>query len=147
MRFEPTNEPEIAAKRIWPKGEYDFLILEATEKTSAAGNPMIELKVKITKHDGATRVVWDYILAKRPAKLLHCCTACGILDKYEAGVLADDDFVARTGKLKLGIQTSKYWPTKNVIRDYVVPNDVMKPVVVPLRRGGFDLPARKVGDG
>jgi hypothetical protein len=139
MRFLPSTEEQLAAKNIWPKGIYDFLIVDATEKVSAAGNPMIELEVKITRSDGAAKVLRDYILSKRAAKLLHCASACGVLDKYQSGVLSDDDFVGREGKLKLGIQTSKYWPTKNVVRDYVVKRESLRPCE-PRRKTGLTLP-------
>jgi hypothetical protein len=105
---------------VWPKGEYDFQIVDAEEKLSASkGNPMIELRIEITRRDGSTRRVRDYLLAQRPGKLLHAAMACSVLDKYQDGLLSEDDFLGKRGSLKLGIERSKDYPPKNVVLDYV----------------------------
>jgi hypothetical protein len=120
MKFNPSSEDEIAARAIWSQGIYAFEILDAEEKLSASkGNPMLELKIEITRRDGSTRIVRDYLLPQRPEKLLHAATTCGLLEKYESGEMESDDFVGKRGKLKLGIKRSKDWPTKNVVLDYV----------------------------
>jgi hypothetical protein len=120
MKFNPSTEEDLAARAIWTSGIYPFRILDAEEKLSSGkGNPMLELKIEITKRDGSTRIVRDYLLAQRPEKLLHAARVCGVSDKYLAGELEADDFVGKTGKLKLGIQRSKEWPTKNVVQDYI----------------------------
>jgi hypothetical protein len=121
MNFQPKTEQEIAENKLWPRGDYDFEIMDAREKNSGAGNEMIELKVKITRPDGSSRVVTDYVLPKRPEKFLHCCAACGLLDKYRKGLVADDDFVAKRGKIKLGIEKDRKhtYPDKNVVLDYI----------------------------
>jgi hypothetical protein len=119
MKFKPATEEDIAAKRVWPKGVYDFHIADAEEKLSASkGNPMIELTLEIAR-DGETRVMKDYLLAQRPEKLWHAAIACGVQDKYDAGFLSEDDFLGKHGRLELGIQKSKDYPAKNVVRDYV----------------------------
>ena len=92
MQFQPKTEKEIAEGKLLPKGEYDFEIIDATEKTSAAGNDMIELTLRVSNGDGMARVLTDYLLPKRAGKLRNCCAACGVLQKYESGVVSDDDF-------------------------------------------------------
>jgi hypothetical protein len=120
MKFQPSTEEQIEANSNWDKGVYPFTILDAEEKKSRKGNPMIELKIEITRRDGAKRIVRDYLLAQRPAKLLHAATVCDLWEKYRAGVLGGDDFVGKTGKLKLGIQRETgEWPRRNVVVDYV----------------------------
>lgn len=120
MKFNPSTEDEIEARRVWPKGVYEFEVIDAEEKLSASkGNPMIELKLEITASDGSRRTIRDYLLAQRAEKLLHAATACGVRDKYYAGVLSDEDFLGKRGKLELGIQRSKEYPPKNVVRDYL----------------------------
>jgi hypothetical protein len=119
MRFNPSTEDEIEARAVWARGVYPFRIVDAEEGVSAAGNEMIEVKIEITKRDGQRRIIRDYLLAKRPAKLLHAATVCGLIEKYEAGEVDAEDFIGKSGNLKLGIQTSKQWPTKNVVSDYV----------------------------
>ena len=42
---------------------------------------MIELKVKISRPDGASRVIPDYLLEQRADKLLHCAAACQLAEK------------------------------------------------------------------
>ena len=88
MNFKPCSEAEIADRKLWPKGDYAFEITDASEKVSQqGGNPMIELKVKISRPDGASRVISDYLVEQRAEKLKHAAAACGLLDKYESGSL------------------------------------------------------------
>jgi hypothetical protein len=120
MQFRPSTETEIATNKVWPRGVYDFQVVEAEEKLSAnKGNPMIELRIEVTRSDGATRFIRDYLLAQRPEKLLHAAAACGVSDKYQNGLLGPDDFVGKRGSLKLGIEKSKNYPDKNVVVDYL----------------------------
>jgi hypothetical protein len=120
VNFKPCTEQEIADRKLWPKAVYPFEITEAAEKVSQqGGNHMIELKVKISRPDGAARTITDYLLEKTPEKLLHCCKATGLLDRYESGSLADGDFQGKRGKLRLGVEKKKGYPDRNVIADYV----------------------------
>lgn len=121
MNFKPCSEKEITDRKLWAKAVYPFEILDAAEKVSqSGGNPMFELKVKISRPDGSARTITDYLLEKRPEKLRHASATCGVLDKYERGSLADSDFRAKRGKLKLGIEKGKNgYPDRNVVVDYV----------------------------
>src|SRR5205823_3150902 len=109
------TEQEIADSKLWPKGVYEFEVYEAVEKTSKAGNPMIELRHRLS--DGTkTRVISDYLLDGVAEKLRHACAACGLLEKYETGVLSNDGFVGQRGKLKLAIEKARGgYPAKNVV--------------------------------
>jgi len=108
MNFKPYTEQEIADRKLWPKDDYAFEITEAEEKISQkGGNPMIELKVKISRPDGQAKTITDYLLEQTPEKFRHCCEACGILSKYESGMVSHDDFVAKRGRLRLGIEKAK----------------------------------------
>jgi hypothetical protein len=121
MNFQPKTEREIADAKLWPKGDYDFEILDAWEKRSAAGNEMIELKLRLSNGNGLTRSLPDYLLSKRAGKLRHCAAACGLVDKYLTGLLSDDDFVGKRGRLRLGIEKDRTgnYPPKNVVIDYL----------------------------
>lgn len=119
MRFEPKTEKEIADSRVLPKGTYEFEIEEAQEKTSNAGNDMFVLTVRVSNGNGLSRTLPDYLLPKRAEKFRNCCAACGLLDKYEGGVLSDDDFVARRGRCRIGVEKKKGFPDRNMIEDYL----------------------------
>ena len=120
MNFKPATEDEIAANGVWPSGPYAFVILEAEEKVSASrGNPMLELRLEISRRDGKKRYVRDYLLPQRQEKLLHAARVCGVLETYNAGQLVPDDFIGKSGKLRLGVQRSRGYPPKNVVEDYL----------------------------
>ena len=107
MQFQPKTKQEIDDSRLLPKGEYDFEIVDAEEKTSAAGNDMIELTVRVSNGNGLTRTLTDYVMAQRLAKLYNCCAACGILEKFNCGTLSDDDFPGKRGRLKLVVEKKR----------------------------------------
>src|SRR6516164_8014693 len=92
MEFQAKTKQQIDDERLLPRGSYDFLIEAAEEKTSAAGNGMIELTVRVSNGNGQSRKLTDYILPQRAEKLRNCCAACGLLDKYEHGAVNDNDF-------------------------------------------------------
>ena len=122
MNFKPQTEQEIIESKLWPKADYDFEIVDAFDKNSkTSGKPMIELKLKLSRAGGSTRIISDYLLSETPEKLLHVATALGLLDRYKTGSLSGDDFRGKRGKLKLGIEKDKkhVYPDKNVVLDYV----------------------------
>lgn len=122
MEFIPSTEQELADRKLLPKGDYDFEILDAWEKTSEAGNPMIEVKVRVSRNgSGLARVLADYLHAKKQEKLRHCCTACGLMDEYESGSLNEDDFKGKRGRLRLVVERGRNgYASRNVIEDYLV---------------------------
>lgn len=120
MNFKPSTEQEITDRKLWPKAVYPFEIIEGEDKVSQGGNnPMIELKVKISRPDGSSRTITDYLLEKTPEKLLHCCKATGLLDRYESGSVSGPELRGKRGKLRLGIEKKKGYPDRNVVADYV----------------------------
>ncbi len=122
MQFNPCSEQEISERKLLPKGDYDFEFLDAWERTSDAGNPMIEVKVRISRNgSGLTRVLADYLHAKKPEKLRHCCAACDLMAEYESGSLNDDDFKGKRGRLRLAVERGRNgYASRNVIEDYLV---------------------------
>lgn len=125
MKFAPKTDKEIAEMNLWQPGEYGFEIVEATSKTSKAGNEMIELEIRVFNDEGSSRTVTDYLMEKLAYKLKHAAVACGLQDKYEQGFLDDVDFVGKTGKLKLKVTKDKngQYPDKNDVADYIVPKN------------------------
>jgi hypothetical protein len=122
MNFKPMSEEQTAAMQVFAKGSYSFEIIEGEDKVSQAGNPMIELTVKVTDAKGVSRFVKDYLLEQWPVKLRHAAEACGVLEKYEAGELIAADFIGKTGQLTLTIEKDKTrkFPDKNAVTDYTV---------------------------
>lgn len=120
MDFEPRTEKQIAERKLWAKGAYEFEVIDAEEDTSQAGNPMIKLTLRLSDGNGSARVISDYLVAKREAKLRHAAAACGVLERYETGCLSDADFAGKRGKLKLRIEKGKNgYSDKNVVADYI----------------------------
>ena len=121
MNFQPCSEQKVSDRKLLEKGEYRFEILDAWEKTSTAGNPMIELKVRVWDVNGLSRTLTDYLVAKRVEKLRSCCAACGLIDKYDLGCVSDDDFPGKRGRLKVAIEKGKRgYPDRNVIEEYLI---------------------------
>ena len=81
MNFKPV---ERKAEKLLPKGDYDFVVIDAEETQSAAGNPMIVLTHEVSNGSETARVR-DYLVAKRPAKLRNAVEACGFGDRYHTG--------------------------------------------------------------
>ncbi len=123
MEFNPSTEQEISDRKLLPRGDYDFEILDAWEKTSDAGNPMIEVKVRVSRNGSSNlaRVLPDYLHARRPDKLRHCCAACDLMAEYESGSLNEDDFKGKRGRLRLNVERGRHgYASRNVIEDYLV---------------------------
>jgi hypothetical protein len=120
MQFTPTTEQEIAEKaKLWPRGDYEFLILDASEEKSAKGNAMLELKISISNGSGS-KTLTDFLLPQRAGKLLHCCEVCGVREKYFNGCVSPEDFPGKRGRLRLGVEKGrKGFATKNVVIDYI----------------------------
>lgn len=123
MKFQPKTERELVEENLLPKGVYDCEIARALDKVSKNSNEMIELSLQIFTDEGRTFFVTDYLLESMGLKLYRAAEAFGLLDKYDAGMLIADDFIGRTGKCKVGIQSDKSgrYPDKNVIIDYLKP--------------------------
>lgn len=95
---------------------------------------MIALGVRITKN-GLSRVLPDYVLPIRPAKLRNLCIAVGCEEAYNNGTVRDEDLLGKRGRAIVGIERAKRgFGRRNVIVDYVVEKAGFG--VVPKRRWG-----------
>lgn len=127
MKFQPKTEREIAEAGLWPKGDYQFEILEAEETTSNSGNEMIKMKVKVYNDQGRSQNIFDYIVAGvMEHKLRHLCEAAGLLAEYEQGEIEAYQLVGKTGYCKVGISKDKsgQYADRNGITDYLVDTPV-----------------------
>lgn len=77
---------------------------------------MIKLTVRILAN-GHSRKLTDYILPQKAEKLRNCCAACGILGKYDDGVVSEDDFPGKRGRLTLTVEKKRGYDPRNVIAD------------------------------
>jgi hypothetical protein len=122
LSFKPKGEDELQTRDLLQPGEYDFEVLAAEHAVSKkTGNPMIKLKLGVWRPNGSQQFVWDYLIASMEAKLRHFCDTTGLLPKYQAGTLAPEDCVGRSGKVKIAISKDKdgQYPPKNEAKDYV----------------------------
>lgn len=123
MRFTPKTETEVASSGLWPKGEYDFEVVEAVDGESKAGNDMTTLRMFIFNDNGEKRTVFDYLVATEGGmfKVRHFAEATGLMRQYEAGQMDADDMMGRTGRCKVAIIKDKagQYPDKNGVVDYV----------------------------
>lgn len=134
MKITPRTEKELAERNLWPAGKYTFEVNEhiafgqktfsTEEKKSSKGDDMIVLAMLVYNEEGEARPFLDYLVNIESVefKIRHAAEACGILDKYNAGELTADDFIGKTGELKLrvGKATEKYPTPRNEVGDYVV---------------------------
>lgn len=123
MRFQPMDEKEISEANLWPVGEYDFQIFDASDEVSKAGNEMIKLTVDLFNEQGDRRRVFDYLIASSNGmfKVLSFADAVGLRTEYDRGDLQTIDIAQRTGRCKVGIQKDKsgQYPDKNGIMNYI----------------------------
>jgi len=131
MKFTPKTEEQISKEKLLPDGDYPFEIAKAVDKTSKAGNEMIELNIRVFKSDGSFIFVNDYLLESMLYKLLHAANACGLTRQYEQGLLVANDFVGKQGYLTLKTDPGKgdFGP-KNVVKDYIKSDAAAKPAPV-----------------
>lgn len=123
MHFKPKTEKELLEMNLWTAGVYNFQIATATDEVSKSGNEMIKLGLNVFNSEGTScKVVYDYLLEAIPHKIRHLCEACGLLEKYEMGMLFAQDLIDKTGHLELIIQKDKSgkYADKNAVKDYVV---------------------------
>lgn len=125
MKFQPKSEEEIVRDNLLPAGDYAFEVVRAIDATSKSGNEMIELNLKVFDDEGGYRFVKDYLLESMAFKLIHCAQACGLEQEYNDGELIADQFVGRSGFLKLAVKedkTGQYQP-QNSVKDYIKPGE------------------------
>lgn len=120
LAFKPKTESELST--VAPAGQYEFQVLEAEDRESKSGNPMIYLKLGVFNGDAMRWHISDYLVTAMEAKLRHFADTAGLLARYESGQLAAQDCVGRAGRVKLGIEQDKdgKYPDKNVVKDYVL---------------------------
>lgn len=122
MKFSPKAESELNQFTLLPAGIYDCEVMEAEDKVSTAGNPMIKIKLNVFDAQGKKHVIFDYLMEKLAYKLRHAAYTFGQGASYEKGTLEGIDLQGQGGKIKIKINPAKDgYEAKNVVVDYVVP--------------------------
>ena len=121
MKFDPNAErPEF---KPWPKGTYQFQVVEAKDKVFKTGAEGIA--VKLCLYDNAnpdkTTFVYDNLMATAPWRLKTICASLGILESYASGSLEPHDLLERWGKVEVGIKvdTNGVYPARNSVIKYI----------------------------
>jgi hypothetical protein len=141
MKFEPKSEADIKKANLLPDGTYDATIGTAEDTISSKGNEMIKLDVTVYDKNGNTRFIYDYLLEALAYKLRHAAEACGLLDEYAKGTLEAQDFIGKSCKVKVKIDSKNPdFPPKNVINDYITPDKSFIPKSVDEVLGEEKIP-------
>lgn len=106
------------ARECLPEGEYDAEITTVAEKTSKAGNPMLEVTLSAMQN-GRPWPVREYIV--NPAtlyKLKQIARALGCLQEFEEGRFDLQDHVGRVVKVVLSVEVQPGYQDKNQVKSY-----------------------------
>ncbi|MDE2104453.1 MAG: hypothetical protein KGL39_44875 [Patescibacteria group bacterium] len=129
MKVTPISAQEAAKQAselgLFPPGDYDFEVYDASEEESSAGNEMIKLTLHVFNSEGSRRTVFDYLVSAPNSafKIRHFAEATRTVSQYERGALMASELVQRTGRCKLRIKkgTGNY-QDQNAVADYIKPN-------------------------
>lgn len=122
MKVTPRTEEEIKIMKLLPDGDYNFNIIESSDKVSKSGNEMVHIVLNI-EHNNKFYLIHDYLLENDMMlfKIRHCCEGLGLIDKYNSGEISASDFIGKKGKVRLMSKSDKngIYDTKNVVKDYL----------------------------
>lgn len=121
MRFEAKTKQQIQDEKTLPEGVYPFKVTKAVDGRSKKGDEMIALTLQCYQDNGPARLVNDRLgaWAFGQEKILNFCEATGIVELYASGIFSATDCEGLEGYVKLGIETSDQYGTKNVVKNYV----------------------------
>lgn len=106
----------------FPPGDYDFIVSEAEDTVSGAGNEQIKLTLHVFNRDQKKRVVFDYLSSAPKAqwKVRHFAEAVGMLREYETGDMPTHQMINRPGRCKVGIKPADgQYSAQNRVNDYI----------------------------
>lgn len=152
MRITPITSEEANEQSVgepWPSGEYDFMVNEATETISQAGNEQIKLVLHVFNRQGQQRIVFDYLssASKSQWKVRHFAEAVGMVRQYETGDMPVLDMLSRPGRLKLRVKPAEgQYSAQNAVNDYI-PQTSSSAIKVPSLPMDTKTPARAGGGG
>lgn len=116
--YTPKTDAQLQEESLLPAGDYDFKVLEAEEKSSSKGNPMLAVKLQVMS-DSGSRIINDYIVPSTnfgERKLRRFAQALGLESEYTSGDLTADLVVGKFGRVAIGQQeASGGYDAKNVV--------------------------------
>lgn len=122
MIFEPLTDEQIESqkKRLIP-GMADFEILDAKEKTSKSGNPMIEVILRVWDSEGTQGQLKDFLPSNVQWKIKSILQAINKGDLYQTGNVTSLDLVMGCGKCMLGMEKSRdpQFPDQIRVKEYL----------------------------
>lgn len=122
MKVTPKTEEEVSTNKLCPEGDFQFEVVKATEKTSKSGNEMIEIVLKVWANDGEEYMVYDYLMDKVAYKIKHFCEATNLSDKYNKGIVTDQDCEYKTGMVRIKHQKDNRDTSimRHTVKDYLL---------------------------
>lgn len=124
MRFTPKTEEELRASLLLPEGIYNYKVIKAEDKISAAGNEYISLVLQVWDSEGHESAVFTNLSLIKLLK--HLCDVNNMQLDYKGGDIPASKFMNKCeGKVVLGVEPEKpngsggYYPPKNIVKDYV----------------------------
>lgn len=124
MKFTPKTKEEALSAGLLEKGNYEFTVIAAKEKESKAGNPMIEILIKIWGENGREHLLYDYLMESVEHKFRHFFYSIGMGEMSEKGEVDCELLKGASGVCKIYIKedkTGQYSP-KNSVADYILNN-------------------------
>ena len=121
MKFTPKTEAVLASEGLFPKGEYDFEVIDAKDTESKAGNDMIALTLNVVDAYDARKTVFDFLVSTEKAifKIRQFAAATGMMNLYDVGGFTAEDCIGKTGRCKIVITKSEGYADKNSVAEYV----------------------------
>lgn len=123
MRFDPKE----AERPLLAVGPCEFEVLRATEKTSKAGDPYINLMLKVRDCEGSVGTI--FAMLNTAWKIKNFCETTGLLEKFNLGEITPQDCEKRRGKGTLGIERSTEHGDKNIITAYTKKVALVRPII------------------
>tara|TARA_R110002051_G_scaffold140467_1_gene213492 strand:+ start:211 stop:618 length:408 start_codon:yes stop_codon:yes gene_type:complete len=118
---------------LLPEAKYSFEVSKAEQKTSKAGNDMIEITLHVYDGKGGAKVfVYDWLTSAFKKKVVDFCRCVGLTDLADGGELTAMRCVQRTGEVHL-IQEEYDGKKRNKVDRY----DYETPQKLP---AGDDIP-------
>jgi len=119
MKFNPLTEEQLNAP-AYEAGKYSFRVIEAEEKTSKKGNPMIKVSLEISSGHRKPIVVNDFLLSNEKAqwKLSGFCKSIGKEELYKSGEMGVFDIKEQRGMAEFQYEEyegKKYLRVKNYL--------------------------------